>query len=135
MKTLLWYLLAFIRQAFIKRKGKSLVAYLVDPQYRKDIDKVREHVGFGGKMESTCIPLGLLESAHKVHYWDWVYKLINRIHKGERIDKTNPLMVSHNSSTGKYLVIDGNHRYSAIVRSKRYTPDTLIYVQLYRKKA
>ena len=129
----LWYVRALCRKIFIQRKLKPIIAYLTDSSYRKDVRLIQQHTSFGATTVDSYVPFNQLRPSHKIHYWDWVFKLRNRIARGERIDRSNPLEVSYQPESGTYLVVDGNHRLQAMIESRKYQPTDMVKVKKYRK--
>lgn len=131
---LLWYLLAFLRECF-RGKWRAIWAFFVDSVYRQDVEQLRHDIGFGGVTTSGLVPFGLLVHGHKVHYWDWVEILVDRILAGRRIDEENPLKVVKfvENSRVYYRVIDGQHRFMAMRLSGKYHSKSLVHVKVYWK--
>lgn len=133
--SILWHFCMLIRQIY-RRKGASVWATIIDPMHRADINQIRKDIGWYGRTEERLIPLGSLVHSHKIHYFDWVETLIDRIKQGRRIDKENPLKVC--PFVGRhgqilYRVVDGNHRLMALRVSHRFKQSEPIHVKVYTR--
>jgi hypothetical protein len=97
-----------------KKKYKALFRYFYDPTYRTEVNYMLSLVRFE-EMEciQSQIKIGDIVHGHSINYPLWIRKLRYQIrHKG--YNSLEPLKVVWDSKKSKFLIVDGNHRLSAL---------------------
>lgn len=109
MTKILWYLVAAGAE-IARGKVRPLIAYLTDPKFRRDIERLRPLVRWRvGTYTRRRVRLGLIRPTHKVHYAAHVAELATALRLGYQVRPLTCVKVGR-----AYRVINGNHRLDAL---------------------
>lgn len=117
VKHLYWRIKSIIKN-LKKGKIKSFLRFVYDSKYRNDInymlETVRQHKGL------RCInhqaSLREIVQGHEINYPEWVDTLVDNIRINGYMN-LEPIKVIWDPKIGKFLIVDGNHRFIALRKS------------------
>lgn len=111
-----------------KGKFKATFRYFWDTGYRRDINYMLDVVrNQDVKSVEAYVRVGEIQPCHGINYPDWVDHLIIQI-KTFGYSSVDPIKVFYEASKKRYLVVDGNHRLSAV--QKVFSKYQIIKVEL-----
>lgn len=125
MEKILWYLSAAMAE-LARGKVRPLIAYALDPDFRRDVAALRPLVGWRvGTYTRRRVRLGDIQPTHKVHYPAHVAELATALWLGCQVRPLTCVKVGR-----LYHVINGNHRLDALRRC--HGPAYRVPVELFK---
>lgn len=111
---LYWKIKSFFREIY-KMKFKALFRYFYDSEYRSQVNYMLNLVRKQPvKVVHTSVCLGNIVKSHPINYPEWVVRLQREIRDfGPGCLQTIKVFLDTNKMN--YLVVDGNHRYEALM--------------------
>lgn len=127
-----WMLMIIIQELRMK-KFRAIFKYYYKSSYRKDIQKLRDILSKGKlTAKKDTLELSRIDFSHEINYPKWVEKLEKDL--WDNPDNYKRIKVFYDTSSHKFLVIDGNHRLRAMKNVFKEDKKVNVLWLTYKKK-
>lgn len=106
---------SFHKNVIVKKKYKSFLMAIVNPNMRRDLNRMYELTKNCTRTDLKSIPVNSLRHGHQVVYPDYALSLFAGAKDLPRI------RVVYDPARDVYVVVDGNHRLPALLTYARHS--------------